>query len=313
MSVSNDFVPQQPTVTFAGFAYKDLDAVAPGNVVVLSASEGSPYANQRISHSANAPSALRTSSQSFAKQLTQFDFDLGRALLDERGPKRFFDGGEIPTEASDGRGNRKRIQDATAAVLQRGGKTIMLGGDDSVPIPWLAAHQMGGSYVVLQIDAHTDWADEIQGNRFGYGSPMRRASEMAWISGMVQVGARGLGSGGAWQIDDARAWGSQIITMPDIRTRGISAALEKVPQDSRVLISLDCDGLDPAAFPAVNMPTPGGLTYADLVELFRGVAAKAEIAGAAILEYVPERDDANKQSALMAARLVTVLMGLMVR
>ncbi|HEY2010897.1 MAG TPA: arginase family protein [Rhizomicrobium sp.] len=57
------------------------------------------------------------------------------------------------------------------------------------------------------------------------------------------------------------------------------------------MVSLDCDGLDPTVWPVVNMPTPGGLTYSDLIELLTGVAAKARIAGRAIMELVPERED----------------------
>lgn len=63
----------------------------------------------------------------------------------------------------------------------------------------------------------------------------------------------------------------------------------------------------------VNMPTPGGLTYLDMMELLTGVAAKARIAGLAMVELVPERDDPHGLSALTAARLVAVTMGLMHR
>ena len=56
---------------------------------------------------------------------------------------------------------------------------------------------------------------------------------MPWVTGMVQVGARGLGSGDAWQIADARAWGSQVITMRDLRRSGVEAALDATDQCSR--------------------------------------------------------------------------------
>jgi len=77
-----------------------------------------------------------------------------------------------------------------------------------------------------------------------------------------------------------------------------------VPEGARVFISIDCDGIDPAVFPAVNMPTPGGLNYEDMVLLLRGIAARADIAGLALLEYVPERDDGHRLSAHIAVRLV---------
>jgi agmatinase len=77
-----------------------------------------------------------------------------------------------------------------------------------------------------------------------------------------------------------------------------------------VFISIDCDGIDPAVLPAVNMPTPGGLTYEDMVRLLRGIAAKARIAGLALVEYVPDRDDRHQLSGLVAARLASVAIGL---
>jgi agmatinase len=219
--------------------------------------------------------------------------------------------GGLPTDRADGAGNRRTIIEATRTARQAGAKPIILGGDDSVPIPWFAGFEGGGPYTVLQVDAHTDWADVFLDNAYGYGSTMRRAAEMPWVTGMVQVGARGLGSGDVWQIEDARAWGSHIIPMRDIRRGGIRAALAHIPEGAQVLVSIDCDGLDPAVFPAVNMPTPGGLTYLDMIELLTGVAVKAHIADLAMVEFVPERDDPNRLSALTAARLVAVAMGLM--
>jgi agmatinase len=292
----------------------DLAALPDISVAVFGASEASPYDTSKPSHSANAPGAMRAASQIFAGQLRQFDFDLEEALFGPEGQTwGMADCGDVPTDRTDAEGNRRRITEATRAILAAGAKPIILGGDDSVPIPWFAGFEGRGPYTVLQVDAHADWADIIKGNGLGYGSTMRRAAEMPWITGMVQVGTRGLGSGDRGQIDDARNWGSHIVTMRDWRRSGVEAALAHIPQGAQVLISIDCDGLDPAVLPAVNMPTPGGLTYLDMMELLTGVAAKAQIAGLAIVELVPERDDGHGLSALTAARLAAVTMGLMHR
>ena len=44
--------------------------------------------------------------------------------------------------------------------------------------------------------------------------------------------------------------------------------------------------------------------------ILQGAAAKARIAGFMLTELVPERDDTYKLSALTAARLVSVALGL---
>jgi agmatinase len=294
--------------------FANLPAIKPSemgqpSVVIFGAAEGSPYKPDKPSHSATAPSALRKAALGFAGQLQQFDFDLEQSLFGPNGETwGMADMGDIATDPADAEGNRARIRDATAAILATGAAPVLLGGDDSVPIPWFSGCEGTGSYVVLQIDAHADWGDVIQGNPWGYGSTMRRAAELPWITGMVQVGVRGLGSGGAWQIDDARQWGSKLVTMREIRRHGVAAAVNEIPAGANVLISMDCDGMDPSVLPAVNMPTPGGLVYQDMVELLAGVAAKARIAGLAMVELVPERDPDNL-SSLTAARVVATALG----
>ena len=64
------------------------------------------------------------------------------------------------------------------SVLAAGAVPMVLGGDDSIPIPVLQAYADRGPVTVVQIDAHIDWRDEVKGERWGLSSTMRRASEM---------------------------------------------------------------------------------------------------------------------------------------
>lgn len=296
--------------TFAKLPAADFDCLTGVTAAVLGVAEASPYKLGTASHSANAPAALRRASAGFAEQLRQLDFDLGRPLFGAEGETfGMVDCGDVDTASNDPEGNRARITRAVRQILDAGAVPVVLGGDDSVPIPVLRAYE-GRSLTVLQIDAHADWGDIIQENPLGYGSPMRRASEMSWINGMVQIGIRGLGSGEAWQIRDAKAWGSQLIESRQFHAHGVGAALATIYANADVLITIDCDGIDPAVLPAVNMPTPGGLTYEDMMAILHGVAAKARIAGFILTELVPERDDPYKLSTLTAARIVSVALGL---
>ena len=300
--------------TFIGLKRVTLDELASARVVVLGASEASPYEHGVASHSTQAPRLIREASAEFAPSLGQFDFDLGGTLFPDKGDDRgMVDAGDVPTSSFDPDGNRARIRAATATVLRAGAVPVMLGGDDSVPIPMLQAFEDHGPLWILQVDAHVDWGDVIQGNSLGYGSTMRRIAEFPWVRGMVQVGIRGLGSGDAWQHDDARRWGSHLVTSYDLHRSGLDSALDRIPTGARCVICLDLDGLDPSVFPAVAMPTPGGLTYEDVIGLVRGVAARGTIAGLALVEYVPERDDRHRLSALTAARGAAVAMGCIVQ
>jgi agmatinase len=88
--------------------------------------------------------------------------------------------------------------------------------------------------------------------------------------------------------------------------------LAEVPAGGNVLVTIDCDGLDPAIMPAVIGPAPGGLSYWQAVGLMRGVAKKARVAGFDIVEFMPERDE-QQRGALTAARLIANAIGLISR
>lgn len=297
--------------TFAALPAADIDALDQPSIVLFGASEATPYDDGEPSHSAEAPAAIRAASLGFARQLSQIDFDLGfTSFPDPNDARGVVDVGDVDTRPQDAAGNRERIEATTRTVLNAGAVPILLGGDDSVPIPFASAFADHGPLTVVQIDAHVDWGDDIRGEPLGYGSPMRRLAEMPHVTGMVQVGVRGLGSGGAWQIEDARGWGSRIVTAYDLIRGGIDGAITQVPAGRRYLVSIDCDGIDPAAFPAVAMPTPGGLRYEEVVLLLTALAEKGEIAGLVLAEYVPARDDSHRLCAAMAARIVAVTMGL---
>jgi agmatinase len=300
-------------LTFARLPQASPASLAGGKVAVLGVSDASPYKLGFSSHSAHAPSALRQAADGFSGQLRQMDFDLGRPLFGT-GDETYgmVDCGDVATNPSDPDGNRDRITAAIRSILRGGAVPVVLGGDDSVPIPVMQAYEGRGSFTVLQIDAHADWGDVIQGNPVGYGSPMRRASEMPWITAMVQIGLRGLGSGDSWQINDAKTWGSHLVESRRLHAEGVDAALAHIEQNDGAIITIDCDGIDPAVLPAVNMPTPGGLSYEDVLTVLHGVAMKTNIAGFILTELVPERDDVHKLSALTAARIVSVAMGLIV-
>jgi agmatinase len=301
--------------TLLGLPVGTVDDLTPGQVAVFGASEATPYDAAEASHSALAPGAIRAASKVLAGQLKQHDFDLDATLLTEERPVEWLglDLADVRTRVRDAEGNRQRIAAATTRILAAGAVPLLLGGDDSVPIPFLAGFEQHGPVTVVQVDAHVDWADTIRGVDQGYGSPMRRVADMPWVEGMLQIGIRGLGSGESWQHDDARAWGSRLVTAREWRRQGADAVLDMLPAGGRYVLAIDCDGLDPAVFPAVAMPTAGGLVYDDMLALLHGLAARGTIAGLVLAEYVPERDDALRSCALLAARIALTAMGLMRR
>lgn len=277
---------------------------------------GVPYPFADGNACADAPEAIRRRSQRLARYADHHDFDIDGAMLPP-GPDglpllRLIDLGDVAGRIDDSAGNADRAEKAVRAAVERGAVPIVLGGDDSVPIPVLRALAGSGPLAVLQVDAHLDFRDEVAGVRDGYSSPMRRAAEMAHVSDIVQVGLRGVGSA---REDDARAAvaaGNVLVTARELRQSGVDAVLERIPPRTPLFVSFDCDGLDPSVCPAVSSPSPGGLSYDEAADLVSGAAARRRVVGAAFTELVPGRD-LNEISALVVVRLVMRLLAAMAR
>ncbi|YCI05163.1 agmatinase [Ensifer sp. D2-11] len=295
---------------FLGFPDRLEDDRMP-RAVIFGAGHGSTYPGQNSSGYALAADVIRAASQEDAPLVEHWDFDLGGQLFGGNAVC-CIDAGDIPTTMHDNAGNRARIEEKTCEVLALPAVPILLGGDDSVVIPFLAGFADHGPVWILQIDAHIDWRDEVHGERCGYSSPMRRASEMPHVAGIVQVGLRSVGSAGLTEIEAARQYGCRFVTAREIHANGVEAALRHIPEGARVLVTLDCDGLDPGIMPGVAARTPGGLTYTQVIDLIAGLGMRARIAGFDLVELYPPADIGGL-SALTAARLLVNVIGTIVR
>lgn len=280
-------------------------------MVVYGAGHGSTYPGKDSSGHALAADAIRAASKDDAPLVEHWDFDLGGPLFDGKAVC-CVDAGNISTVMHDNEGNRARIEAKTREVLAASAVPILLGGDDSVVIPFLAGFAGHGPVWILQIDAHIDWRDEVDGERYGYSSPMRRASEMPHIAGLVQVGLRSVGSARLAEIEAARRYGSRFVTARELHAQGVDAALSHIPNGARVVVTFDCDGLDPSIMPGVAARTPGGLTYTQAIDLIAGLGKRARIAGFDLVEFYPPAD-LDGLSALTAARLLVNVIGTVVR
>ncbi|MBS0562229.1 MAG: arginase family protein, partial [Proteobacteria bacterium] len=261
--------------TFMGLPAASLAEGAKAGIAILGAATATPYPTVGA-YCAGGPRAIRDGIANWAGTLGHMDFDLGGTLLPEG--VTAVDCGDLPIDPDNAAANRAAIKDAIGTLLDGGAVPVLLGGDDSVPIPMFHAFEGRGRFAILQIDAHIDWRDEVQGLTLGLSSPMRRASEMAWIDRIVQVGVRGAGSARVSDYRDALAAGVTFVTARDVARFGVAAAIEAIPRGAELIVTLDCDGLDPSVIPAVIGPAPGGLTYWQTIELLRGAAERARIA-----------------------------------
>jgi agmatinase len=263
---------------------------------------GPSYGMEVVGGASQAPRAIRDRSARYGCMLEHHDFDLGGAL----GQSAIADCGDVLADPSD-------IARATAAVrriLKAGAVPVVLGGDDSITALALRAFDGHGPLHVLQIDAHIDYRDEVNGIRDGYSSPMRRASEMPWVRRIVHCGIRGVGSARSEDVRDTLARGNAIIPAREVKERGVERVLAEFPQGERYYVAFDCDGMDPAVMPGTKAPLPGGLTFYEAADLITGLARQGQVVGISFAEHYPSLD-VNGITSLVIVRLIVNLIGAM--
>ena len=103
---------------------------------------------------------------------------------------------------------------------------------------------------IVQIDAHLDFVDERHGVRYGHGSPMRRAAEKPYVTGLTQLGIRNVSSTAREGYDDARAHGLRHpLGAPDPAARASTPCSSASRQAGRYYVTIDIDGFDPSIAP----------------------------------------------------------------
>lgn len=196
---------------------------------------------------------------------------------------------------------------AVRKILKSGALPLVLGGDHAIHIPCIRAFADEEPVHLIHIDAHLDFVDERHGVRYGHGNPLRRASEMKHVTGMTQLGIRNVSSSNRDDYAAARAAGSDILSVRDVRRLGTEDVLSRIPDGVRYYATIDVDGFDPSIAPGTGTPSHGGFLYYEVLEMFQGLAAKGDIVGIDFVEVAPDYDHSGITAFLAAQFLMNVL------
>ena len=221
---------------------------------------------------------------------------------------RIVDIGDADIIHTDTIGSHANIEAGVRKILASGALPVVLGGDHSITIPTIAAFSDQQPIHIVQFDAHLDFVDERHGVRFGHGSPMRRAAERAWVTGLTQLGIRNVSSTAREGYEDARRMGSDILSVRQIRKLGTEAVLARIPAGVRYYVTIDIDGFDPSIAAGTGTPSHGGFTYYEVLELLAGLAKRGTVAGIDLVEVAPEYDHTGS-TAILAAQILLNLIG----
>ncbi len=187
---------------------------------------------------------------------------------------------------------------------------IILGGEHGMLpaiVSWLGTMIDLSNLTIVQIDAHADLRDHLDGDPNSHACAARRALDLG-VGNLLQVGIRAISRDEAQFIEEdvrVRVWPAREILNPcggELRWNEWISTLENLT--GPVWLTLDVDGLDPAHVPTTGTPVPGGLAYWQVIETIeRMAAANIDWLGVDINEIVP--DPGNHVTEFTAAMLAT--------
>ena len=180
------------------------------------------------------------------------------------------------------------VQKAARKIFSAKKFPIFLGGDHLITLP--IAEELLRIYPnlhILHIDAHTDLREDYLGETLSHSTVMRRVVERLGKGRLLQVGIR---SGTEEEFQLAKRMNS-LVPLEKKYFNGMLRHLKDKP----VYISLDLDVIDPGLLPGVGTPEPGGLTFQNLISLFKGLQ-HLHIIGFDLVELTPDYDPSQISS-----------------
>ncbi|MEV7633455.1 arginase family protein [Microbacterium sp. NPDC089318] len=247
------------------------------------------------------PAAIRDALPRYSTAL------MGPPVVDLDHALRTVDAGDV--HEPDGDDGVERAVERVRELAAQTRLVIALGGDNSLTYP---VARGAGADGLITLDAHFDLRDGVSN-----GSPVRRLvqdapdGERIDPARIVQIGIADFANSAAYA-QRAAEWGIRVITLDEVREKGIPAvvaeALRVAGAGSRIHLDVDVDVVDRASAPGCPASVPGGLAGWELRALVRAIAADAKVISADIAEVDATADADDARTVRLAALCVLELL-----
>ena len=181
---------------------------------------------------------------------------------------------------------------------------IFLGGEHGILPPIIEAIE--SPVTIVQIDAHADLRDELDGEPFSHACAAARALDAGAIQ-LYQIGIRAYSKEELEKINsDSRinTWFSRDIMSPCTGEKYWNEWISEISKiKGPIHLTIDIDGLDGLLVPSTGTPVPGGLSYWHAIHTIETLIMNCNVISADVNEIVPQKE--TKLTEFTAAMLVT--------
>ena len=138
--------------------------------------------------------------------------------------------------------------------------------------------------ILLHFDAHADWRESYNGERFSHASAIKRCLDFNNVK-VVSFGIRNLSQPEMTYYENNRDrveifWGKDKKDWNLNKLKGLFSG-------KNIYITFDVDSFDASIMPATGTPEPGGLLWEDVLPIIKKVCQISNIVGADINELAP--------------------------
>jgi agmatinase len=171
----------------------------------------------------------------------------------------------------------------------------VLGGDHCTFISTLAAQvKRHPGLAVLWVDAHPDLCEFSRGGRWTCGCALRRALDVSGLDPAQVVIAAGRDYDPE-EIEFIAAHGILLVSAQELAREPARAAKKIADRlaGRKVHVSFDIDALDPAFAPGTEIPSSGGMSTRQALDLLATATENATLVGLDIVEVSPPFDSGD--------------------
>ena len=195
---------------------------------------------------------------------------------------------------------------------------IFLGGEHGMLLPIIRSLKKHPEInddleklTILQIDAHADLRNELNGERFSHGTVIRRVLDEG-VGKIIQVGIRTycLEEKEIIETDErVKTWFARDLIRMDSEKSNWNEMINQIKNLSGpVWLSFDIDGLDGFLVPATGTPVPGGLSFWGANEIIKELfsANNTKVIGADVNEIStsPNTNLTEFSAALITTKII---------
>jgi arginase len=219
------------------------------------------------------------------------------------------------------------LAERVGAIVRSGKRPLVLGGDCSILLGSMLALRRLGRFGLVFVDGHLDFRHPGNSARLGAVA----GEDLALVTGRGSERLTDIGGLGPLVRDeDVVALGEReaypgwrdihdteitVWDLPRLRKIGFAGAAGRAVEKLRAngvegfWVHLDADVLDDALMPAVDSRQPGGMAYAELVDLLRPLLRSGLAVGMEITIFDPELDSTGEIAEAFTAAVVEAFSG----